>query len=76
MTETQSLWVEGQTWKICWEAVSDILELKSMEEFRWVLLDQRVRPHEQQVACANSHVAQRILGEPAERYAARSGLPA
>lgn len=54
-------------------AVSEILKQQSMEESRWVVLDQRLRPLEQQVIYANPQVAERIVGELAERYAAGSG---
>ncbi len=54
-------------------AVSDILKQQSMEESRWVVLDQRLHPLEQQVIYANPQVAERIVGELAERYAAGSG---
>jgi serine/threonine-protein kinase len=54
-------------------AVSEILKQQSMEESRWVVLDQQLRPLEQQVIYANPQVAERIVGELAERYAAGSG---
>jgi hypothetical protein len=54
-------------------AVSEILKQQSMEESRWVVLDQRLRPLEQQVIYANPQVAERIVRELAERYAAGSG---
>ncbi|TXL70490.1 protein kinase [Vineibacter terrae] len=54
-------------------AVSEILKQQSMEESRWVVLDQRLRPLEQQVIYANPQMAERIVGELAERYAAGSG---
>lgn len=54
-------------------AVSDILKQQSMEESRWVVLDQRLCPLEQQVIHANPQEAERIVGELAERYAAGSG---
>lgn len=54
-------------------AVSDILKEQSMEESRWVVMDEQLRPLEQQVIYANPQVAERIVGELAERYAAGSG---
>lgn len=54
-------------------AVSEILKQQSMEESRWVVLDQRLRPLEQRVIYANAQMAERIVGELAERYAAESG---
>lgn len=57
-------------------AVSDILKQQSMEESRWVVMDQQLHPLEQQVICANPQVAERIVGELAERYAPDSERPA
>lgn len=51
--------------------ISDILEHQSMEESRWVLLDQALRPLEQQVIYANAQEAERIMVKLAERYASR-----
>lgn len=51
-------------------AVSEILEQQSIGESRWVVLDQRLNPLEQQVIYANLQVAERIVGELAERYVA------
>ncbi len=53
--------------------VSDILKQQSMEQSRWVVLDQRLCPLEQQVICANPQEAEQIIGELTERYAAGSG---
>jgi eukaryotic-like serine/threonine-protein kinase len=53
-------------------AVSEILKQQSMEESRWVVLDQRLSPLEQQVIYANPQEAERIVGELAERYPAGS----
>ncbi|MBO9873524.1 MULTISPECIES: serine/threonine protein kinase [Xanthomonas] len=49
-------------------AVSDILNQQSMEESRWVVLNQQLRPLEQQVIHANPREAERIVGELAQRY--------
>lgn len=57
-------------------AVSDILKQQSMEESRWVVLDQQLRPLEQQVIYPNPQVAEQIIGELAERYAAGPELSA
>jgi hypothetical protein len=54
-------------------AVSEILKQELMEEFCLIVLDQRLRPLEQQVIYAIPRVAERIVGESAERYAAGSG---
>jgi serine/threonine protein kinase len=53
--------------------VSEILNQQSMEESRWVVLDQRLRPLEQEVIYANPQEAERIVSVLAERYAAGSG---
>lgn len=54
-------------------AVSEILKQQSMEESRWVVLDQRLRPLEQRVICANAQEAERVVGELAQRFVAGSG---
>jgi len=53
-------------------AISDILTQQSMERSRWVVLDQQLRPLDQQVIHANPQEAERIVGELADRYAAGS----
>jgi serine/threonine protein kinase len=50
-------------------AISEILMHQSMEDSRWVVLDQSLRPLEQQVIYANPQEAERIVGELANRYA-------
>ncbi|MHC8334150.1 serine/threonine-protein kinase [Pseudomonas sp. LB3P25] len=55
-------------------AVSEILKQQSMEESRWVVLDQQLRPLEQQVIYANPQEAERIVRELAERHPTGSGL--
>ena len=52
--------------------VSEILNQQSMEESRWVVLDQRLRPLEQNIIYANPQEAERIVSELAERYTAGS----
>ncbi|BDB25508.1 protein kinase [Cupriavidus sp. P-10] len=54
-------------------SISEILTQQSMEQSRWVILDQRLRPLEQQVIYANPQEAERIVGELADRYAFGSG---
>ncbi|GLK61023.1 hypothetical protein GCM10017624_31860 [Azotobacter vinelandii] len=54
-------------------AVSEILKQQSMEQSRWVVLNQQLRPLEQQVICANAQEAERIVSVLAERYAAGLG---
>ena len=54
-------------------AISEILKNQSMEESRWVVLDQQLRPLEQQVIYANAQEAERIIGELAGRHAASLG---
>lgn len=54
-------------------AISDILNQQSMEQARWVVLDQQLQPLEQQVIYANPQEAERIVGELAQRYATGSG---
>lgn len=56
-------------------AMSDILHEKSMEQARWVVLDQRLNPLEQEVIYANPHEAERIVGELAARHATGAGRP-
>jgi len=51
-------------------AISEILTHQSMEESRWVVLDQQLCPLDQQVIYANPQEAERIVGELADRYAA------
>ena len=53
-------------------AISDILTQQSMARSRWVVLDQQLRPLDQQVIHANPQAAERIVGELADRYAAGS----
>lgn len=50
-------------------AISDILNQKSMEQARWVVLDKHLLPLEQQVIHANAQEAERIVDELAKRYA-------
>ncbi|MBK1793342.1 protein kinase [Devosia sp. WQ 349] len=50
-------------------AISDILDQQSMEQARWVVLDQQLLPLEQQVICANAQDAEHIVDELAKRYA-------
>ncbi|BCI68733.1 hypothetical protein [Acetobacter aceti] len=57
-------------------AVSDILHDKSMEQARWVVLDEKLQPLEQDVIHANSQDAERIVGELADRHAAGPAKPA
>jgi serine/threonine-protein kinase len=54
-------------------AISDFLNQQSMEQARWVVLDQQLQPLEQQVIYANPQEAERIVGELAQRYAMGSG---
>jgi len=54
-------------------AVSDILEGQSMEECRWVVLDQQLSSLEQQVIYANPQEAERIIEEIAKRYRVEMG---
>lgn len=49
-------------------AISDILVQQSMEESRWVVLDQQLHPVEQQVIYANPQEAERIMKELVVRY--------
>ncbi|HGM5513818.1 TPA: serine/threonine protein kinase [Stenotrophomonas maltophilia] len=49
--------------------ISDILDHESMEESRWVVLDQQLHPLEQRVVYANAQEAERIVTELAQRYA-------
>ncbi|WP_319241856.1 protein kinase [uncultured Propionivibrio sp.] len=51
-------------------AISNILAQQSMEESRWVVLDQQLRPVEQQVIYANPQEAERIVGDLVVRYPA------
>jgi hypothetical protein len=51
------------------DAMSDILHKKSMEQARWVVLDQSLNPLEQDVIYANPQEAERIVGELAARHA-------
>lgn len=57
-------------------AVSDILNQLSMEESRWVVLDQQLHPLEQEVIYANPQEAERIIGELADRYSVANVRPA
>jgi|GEM_PF-1012273 serine/threonine-protein kinase len=57
-------------------AISDILHERSMEQPRWVVLDQRLNPLEQEVIYANPQEAERIVGELAARYATGTGRSA
>ena len=54
-------------------ALSEILNQQSMEESRWVVLDQKLRPLEQKVIYANPQEAERTVSELAGRYAPGSG---
>lgn len=51
-------------------AISKILAQQSMEDSRWVVLDQQLHPVEQQVIYANAQEAERIMGELVVRYPA------
>lgn len=53
-------------------AISDILAQQSMEECRWVVLDQGLHPMEQQVVYANPQEAERIVGGLVDCYPAGS----
>ena len=57
-------------------AISDILNQQSMEQARWVVLDQQLLPLEQAVIQANPQEAERIIGELAQRHAMASGTEA
>ncbi|MEG3155135.1 serine/threonine protein kinase [Sphingomonas sp. RB1R13] len=57
-------------------AKSDILYEKSMEQARWVVLDQGLKPLEQDVIYANPQEAERVVGELAARYATGEARPA
>lgn len=57
-------------------AISDILYDKSMEQARWVILDEKLHPLEQDVIHANPQDAERIIGELADRHAAGTAKPA
>jgi hypothetical protein len=54
-------------------AISEILKQQSMEESRWVVLDQLLRPLEQDVIYANAQEAEGVVGRLAKHYAADSG---
>jgi len=54
-------------------AISEILEQQSMEESRWVVLDQQLHPLEQQVISANAQEAELTIGKLAKRYAVNPG---
>ena len=54
-------------------ALSEILNQQSMEESRWVVLDQKLRPLEQKVIYASPQEAERTVSELAGRYAPGSG---
>lgn len=51
-------------------AISEILVQQSMEETRWVVLDQQLRLVEQQVIYANAQEEERIMGVLVARYPA------
>lgn len=53
-------------------AISDILTQQSMEQSRWVVLDQQLHPMDQQVIYANPQEAEKIVGDLAARYPAGS----
>ena len=57
-------------------SISDILNEQSMEQARWVVLDQRARPLEQAVIYANPQEAERIMEDLAKRYGIPSNLDA
>ena len=57
-------------------AMSDILHEKSMEQARWVVLDQGLNPLEQEVIYANPQEAERLVGELAARHATGAARPA
>lgn len=57
-------------------AISDILHEKSMEQARWVVLNQGLNALEQEVIYANPQEAERIVSELAARHATGSGKPA
>ncbi|MBP6819300.1 MAG: protein kinase [Ferrovibrio sp.] len=55
-------------------AVSDILNQQSMEQARWVVLNQQLLPMEQEIIYANPQEAERIIGELARRHARKPRL--
>lgn len=57
-------------------AISDILNQQSMEQTRWVVLNQQLLPLEQAVIYANPQEAERIVGHLAQRYATAPGTEA
>lgn len=54
-------------------AISEILTQQSMERPRWLVLDQKLRPLEQQVIHANPQGAEIAVGELAKRYGTGTG---
>lgn len=56
--------------------ISDILHDKSMEQARWVILDEKLHPLEQDVIHANPQDAERIIRELADRHGAGKAKPA
>lgn len=54
-------------------AISDILNQQSMEQARWVVLNQQLLPLEQAVIYANPQEAERIIGRLAQRYTTAPG---
>ena len=57
-------------------AISDILHEKSMEQARWVVINQGLNALEQEVIYANPQEAERIVCELADRHATREGKSA
>jgi len=53
--------------------ISNILDQQSMEDARWIVLDQQLQPLDQQVIYANPQVAERIISDLAQRYATGAG---
>jgi serine/threonine-protein kinase len=57
-------------------SISDILNEKSMEQARWVVMDQQTQPLEQAVIYANPQEAERIIEDLAKRYGTAARLKA
>lgn len=57
-------------------AISDILNQQSMEQARWVVLNQQLSPLEQAVIYANPQEAERIIGRLAQQYTTAPGTEA